>query len=456
MRRAPGEQHQQPAAGRAGAARSDSRRRVASSAHCASSTRSTPGPTPAVAATSASHTAGEEPLCGARSGIARGGAVAHRCRAVGHRRRCRRGERVEHRPAPGRSRRRSSSITGAYARPDSSSYARPTSATPPPAAAARANSSASRVLPMPASPSTSTTPSVRAAPVEPRSSRGQLGVATDERRRPSGAATGTGRARPAGGRGGASRCRADRLVQRGRLPQRRHAELAGQRPDALAVLRQRPGPVAGARQQPDQRPVRGLVQRVEREPPADDAHAPARSPAASRSAASPARTAPARAAAVAPRPRPSPRTPGRPARRSPRGGRRRYRPRGLLETAGARAAEPSTSTTSPGPDQPDVVTGGLDVRRADGRAQGGQRAPQRAAGVVEVLVGPEQIGERRRAGGGVGSARWASSGHRLAGVERDGRAVALDARRTEQPDLDHCPPRHGRSPAAAGRHDGLP
>ena len=154
----------------------------------------------------------------------------------------------------------------------SSSCARSTSARPPRAATSAASSSVSRVLPMPGSPSTTATRPSAPMPSYRATSDAQLVRPTDEgwppRRR-------LGRVGWRGdGRGRVERAAVDGVVQRRGLGQRRDAELAGQRPHALAVLRQRRGPVTGEGVQPDQRPVRGLVQRVGGEPPAHHLRAP--------------------------------------------------------------------------------------------------------------------------------------------------------------------------------------
>ena len=245
---------------------------------------------------------------------------------------------------------------------------------------------------MPASPRTSTTrPPSRARASSSRSrassaSRPTNGTGRGLRRR----AGRAGRRGSGGGRGGAG---AHRLVQRGGLLQRRHPELAGQGPDALAVLVQGPGPVARAGEQPDRRLVGGLLQRLEREPPAGDAQ---------------------RAGQV---------TGGLPVRRQPGQDRDELLPDGvrlalhpgleprgvphhealeqlaagglggLLEPALRRQpAEPQHVDVEPGR-QRHLVASGHDGVGTEGRAEGGQRATQCTAGVGEVLVGPEQVGD---------------------------------------------------------------
>ena len=100
--------------------------------------------------------------------------------------------------------------------------------------------------------------------------RGELSPAPDERMRP--------RAHAAVSRrrfDGSCAPLADRAVDRGRLLRRRHAELAVERADAVAVLRERLRPLAALTVERDQAPVRGLVERVEHEPPSrvlDRAH----------------------------------------------------------------------------------------------------------------------------------------------------------------------------------------
>ncbi len=96
-----------------------------------------------------------------------------------------------------------------------------------------------------------------------------------EERRPFAVAADQGRARRRRGRSGRARPFrrrrlqrpfADRLVQPRRLRERRHTQLARQRPHALAVLRERRRAVAALGVEPDQRPVGRLVERVELEP----------------------------------------------------------------------------------------------------------------------------------------------------------------------------------------------
>ena len=109
-------------------------------------------------------------------------------------------------------------------------------------------------------------PSVGADPAVQLDQRAPVVLATDERR--------GARRRLRGRRGGVRRGRAleralaDRLVEPRRLGQRRHAELARERAHALPVLAERRGAVAAAGVEPDQRPVGGLVERVELEPAA--------------------------------------------------------------------------------------------------------------------------------------------------------------------------------------------
>ena len=128
------------------------------------------------------------------------------------------------------------------------------------------SSRASRDLPIPASPSiTASTPSGRAAAYAPSSAascdrRGRRAAAP-----PAGA---TGRAAAAGatGAGATSVPSLHLLEQRRGLVHRRHAELLAERAHTVAVLRERRRPVAVERVQADQLAVRGLVQRIEREP----------------------------------------------------------------------------------------------------------------------------------------------------------------------------------------------
>ena len=58
----------------------------------------------------------------------------------------------------------------------------------------------------------------------------------------------------------------DRVVERRRLVQRAHAELTVEHADAIAVLLHRRLPIADLREEPDQLPMRRLVQGIEGEP----------------------------------------------------------------------------------------------------------------------------------------------------------------------------------------------
>ena len=69
---------------------------------------------------------------------------------------------------------------------------------------------------------------------------------------------------------------ADRVVQVGRLVQRRHAELPVEQRDELPVLPDGTGAVAGPREQLDEPPLPDLVERIELDPPPAASTAPAR------------------------------------------------------------------------------------------------------------------------------------------------------------------------------------
>ncbi len=89
---------------------------------------------------------------------------------------------------------------------------------------------------------------------------GHLGRRRRRNSRPDGEGRGSGQAGKA--------ARADVVVQRGGLTQRRYSELVRQRPHALAVLTKCRGPLARHREHPDGRLLGGLVKRVESDPAA--------------------------------------------------------------------------------------------------------------------------------------------------------------------------------------------
>ena len=156
---------------------------------------------------------------------------------------------------PPRSRRR--------AEPDSPSWQRTdTTVLPAPRAVHRA-CSPSRVLPTPASPSITTS-----RPPLPLRSRSLASSATSSSRPISGTAAGVA-AVAAGSRAaeGAGDALVDRVVERARLGQRSHAQLAIEHPYALPILVQRFGAVSGGGVERDQRPVCRLVQLIQRQSP---------------------------------------------------------------------------------------------------------------------------------------------------------------------------------------------
>ena len=92
----------------------------------------------------------------------------------------------------------------------------------------------------------------------------ELARAADERQRLLGADHGRGRRR---GRCGEEGALENGVVERGRLVERPHAELAIEDAHALPVLLECSGAVAAGGVDANQLPVRGLVQRIERKPP---------------------------------------------------------------------------------------------------------------------------------------------------------------------------------------------
>ncbi len=161
------------------------------------------------------------------------------------------------------------------ASPSSSTTAR-RAAPPRPRGSARAqhrprrpspsSSRASRDLPIPASPSiTASRPSgagrARARRAARRARRRARRAAARRAARPTGAAD-----RRRAGAGGDERPLAHLLEQRRGLVHRADAELLAERAHAVAVLGERGRAVAVERVEADQLAVRGLVQRVEREP----------------------------------------------------------------------------------------------------------------------------------------------------------------------------------------------
>ena len=83
-----------------------------------------------------------------------------------------------------------------------------------------------------------------------------------------------------------------------------------------------------------------------------------------------------------------------------------------------------------------AVASGLHGFGADRRSQRRERAPQRPAGVLGVVVGPQQLGEDVARARALDERQHREQRHRLARVQRHGRAVPLHPRRAEQLDLD--------------------
>jgi hypothetical protein len=250
--------------------------------------------------------------------------------------------------------------------------------------------------------------------------------------------------RRAHGRRG-DRALADRLVQPCRLLERRHPELTRQRADALPVLVERRRAVAAQGVQAHQAPVGGLVQRVELE------HPPR--------VADPVAVLAGRLGGV-----------GQARERGGQLALERARLRALPVVVAGRVTQPEAlhelaaeqlrrarevalgrqraeavhvDVDAAVPHQPHAVTPGLDRLGADRAAQRGQRPPQRAARVLRVVLGPQQLGQRVARARAVDEREVRQQRERLARVERDRLPVALDARRAEQHHLDS---RHRATP----------
>jgi hypothetical protein len=83
-----------------------------------------------------------------------------------------------------------------------------------------------------------------------------------------------------------------------------------------------------------------------------------------------------------------------------------------------------------------VIARRLDRVGADDAAQGRERAPQRAARVLGVVLRPEQFGQDVARSGTFDQRQVGEQRHRLAGVEADRDPVVLDPRGPEQHHLD--------------------
>ena len=118
--------------------------------------------------------------------------------------------------------------------------------------------------------------------------------------------------------------------------------------------------------------------------------------------------------------------------------------------------------------QPDVVAVRLHPLGSHDRPERGQRAPQRSPGPREVGVGPQQVREGVARPRTLGKGEVGQQRGRLAGVEGDRFAVPEHLRRAEQPDVQHHEPSlrpasrnvfrtrrgEGRPSREAGREEG--
>ena len=435
--------------------------RDASSAHCRSSTTISPGRSPATSATSAVAMRVQEPRPRGRLVVERRRRATRpggrgRPPAAGRRAaRSRAGSATAGRPVPAAASARakparSSSTIGAYAIVPSAAKAR----------AARHDRRPTRRPTRPAPPRGATCRS-RPRPRAPRpgrravaapwaaSKRGQLRVAPDhrqasgshgqggdvgDRRRPR--TVGSDRRRDRRARHAAGRRRLgvpDRLVQVGRLRQRRDAQLALEDGDA--------GPVLADGAASDRRPARAAPSAdAERVRPADRGRRGATlrrsrrdmSPAASAVVASRSSTSPTnRSTATARVARQSSKSglsrSENPARNGPRASdAARRRPAWSPDPAAASSADRSTWILAPssGHGRP----AGDDPPPAERGAQDGQRATERAPRGLVVRLGPQHRGQLVP---GVRPALDAQEDE-----DRDGLAGVDDERRTIDPDVD--------------------
>ena len=259
-----------------------------------------------------------------------------------------------------------------------------------------------------------------------------LPLAPDEReRRPGGPAHGHGRR----GRG-ARNSFAYSVVGGGGLLGRRDAELAMQRADALAVLRERSGPLAARPVELDQAPMGCLVQRLERQPAPgvlDRAHV------------APARTEPF----------------GETIEHRPQLARERSRLQRLPVVERRAVAEPEAgeedvalqrrgllelrevSPTREPPELVDVEQDAVPLERdriardgepasAERRAQRRKRPPQRRARAVGCVLGPQELGEHVAAVAALLDREVGEQRGRLARVDGQRNAVAERLRRAEE------------------------
>ena len=109
-----------------------------------------------------------------------------------------------------------------------------------------------------------------------------------------------------------------------------------------------------------------------------------------------------------------------------------------LEVAGRRqrAEAVDVDLERPAPHQADAVARGLDRLGPDRRPERRERAAQRPAGVLGVVLGPQQLREDVARPRPLDERQHREQRHRLARVERHGRAVPLHPGRAEQLDLD--------------------
>ena len=245
------------------------------------------------------------------------------------------------------------------------------------------------------------------------------------------------------------RALADRLIELGRLGQRRHPQLARERAHAIAILGERGGAIALRGVDPDQCAVGRLVERVELEPAAGMGELPGRlgQPRQHCGQLASQRVGLATLPVLE--------------------GGRIAKPEALEEVAAkalGRGLQPSRRGVGaeaidvdlePGPaHERHVIARRLDRAGADGAAQRRERAPQRAARVLGVVPRPEQLGQDVARPWALDQRQVGEQRHRLAGVEGDRDPVVLDPRGPEQHHLDR---RHLRTTVTIpGRRAGDP
>jgi hypothetical protein len=246
----------------------------------------------------------------------------------------------------------------------------------------------------------------------------------------------------------------DGVVDLGRLRQRPHAELAVEHAHALPVLAQRLRPPSARRVQADQHPVRGLVQRVERQPPASVGDGVV-GPAARLERRDEAVERPLQLGAQHPRSVALPVVEADAVAQAEarqevvavkrHRGRERLHRRRPLSGRGGQVAEPG-----------DVHDARLGVEGHGGagdghpapserRAQGRERAPQRGPPAVGIRVGPQQVDEQLPRLRAPGHRQIGEQRHGLARVDPQRCAVHLDPRRPEHIDAKRHPAEYGRA-----------